>query len=43
MSEVPLQDPRAVHVLFSEYRGTSLVMNTALIGPYSSPMPRDLW
>jgi len=25
------------------YRGTSLIRNTPPIGPYSSPMPRDLW
>ena len=24
------------------YRGTSLVRNTSPVGPYSSPMPRDL-
>ena len=26
-----------------DYRGTSLMRNTPLVGPYSSPMPRDLW
>ena len=25
------------------YRGTSLTRNNAPVGPYSSPMPRDLW
>ena len=25
------------------YRGTSLIRNTPPVGPYSSPMPRDLW
>ena len=25
------------------YRGTSLIRNSAPLGPYSSPMPRDLW
>ena len=25
------------------YRGTSLVRNTHPVGPYSSPLPRDLW
>jgi len=24
-------------------RGTSLIRNTPPVGPYSSPMPRDLW
>ena len=26
-----------------KYRGTSLIRNTPPAGPYSSPMPRDLW
>ena len=26
-----------------QYRGTSLTRNTPLLGPYSSPMLRDLW
>ena len=25
------------------YRGTSLIRNTSPVGPYSSPLPRDLW
>jgi len=25
------------------YRGTSLIRNTPPVGPYSSPMPRNLW
>ena len=25
------------------YRGTSLIRNTSPVGPYGSPMPRDLW
>ena len=25
------------------YRGTSLIRNIPRVGPYSSPMPRDLW
>ena len=25
------------------YRGTSLVRTPPTVGPYSSPMPRDLW
>ena len=25
------------------YRGTSLIRNTPPVGPYSSPMRRDLW
>ena len=25
------------------YRSTSLIRNSALLEPYSSPMPRDLW
>jgi hypothetical protein len=25
------------------YRGTSLIRNTPLVGPRSSPVPRDLW
>ena len=25
------------------YRGTSVIRNSASIGLYSSPMPRDLW
>jgi len=25
------------------YRGTSLIRNSASLGPYSSPMPRNLW
>ena len=25
------------------YRGTSLIKNSAPLGPYSSPMPRPLW
>ena len=29
MSEVPLQDPRDVRMLHSEYRGTSLIRNSA--------------
>ena len=27
----------------SEYRDTSLIRNTPPVGPYSSPMPRELW
>jgi hypothetical protein len=27
----------------SDYRGTLLIRNTPPVGPYSSPMPRDLW
>jgi len=27
----------------NQYRGTSLIRNSAPVGPYSSPMPRDLW
>jgi len=26
-----------------ECRGTSLIRNTPPVGPFSSPMPRDLW
>ena len=25
------------------YRGTVLIRNTPPVGPYSSPLPRDLW
>ena len=25
------------------FRGTSLIRNTPTVGPYSSPMPMDLW
>ena len=25
------------------YRGTSLTRNAPPVGPYSSPMPKDLW
>ena len=25
------------------YRGTSLIINTPPVRPYSSPMPKDLW
>jgi len=25
------------------YRGTSIIRNCLLLGPYSSPRPRDLW
>ena len=27
----------------ASYRGPSLIRNTTPVGPYSSPMPRDLW
>jgi hypothetical protein len=27
----------------SRYRGTSLIRNTPLLGPYSSTLPRNLW
>ena len=27
----------------ARYRGTSVIRNTCPVGPYSSPMPRDLW
>jgi len=33
----------AVRVVKFEYRGTSLIRNTPPVGPYSSPMSRDLW
>ena len=28
---------------YSRYRGTSLIRNTPLLGPYRRPMPRVLW
>ena len=33
----------SAHVSGMAYRGTSLIRNTHPAGPYSSPMPRDLW
>ena len=27
----------------ARYRGTSLIRNIPLVGPYSSPIPRNLW
>jgi hypothetical protein len=33
----------AEHSLTACHRGTSLIRNTPPAGPYSSPMPRDLW
>ena len=26
-----------------QYRGTSLIRKPPFVGPYSNPMPRDLW
>ena len=26
-----------------QYKGTSLIRNTPPVGPYDTPMPRDLW
>ena len=44
MSEVPLHKRNPVERdRASQYRGTSLIRNTPTVGPYSSPMPRDLW
>ena len=35
---------RPVHVpLILLHRGTSLIGNSAPLGPYSSPMPKALW
>ena len=31
------------HVDHLVYRGTSLIRTPPPVGPYSSPMPRDLW
>ena len=31
-----------LQVMSPAYRGTSLIRNCPLLGPYSSPMPRDL-
>ena len=47
MSEVALymiatQFCRAVGVLAAKYRGTLLISNRALLGPYSRPMPWSL-
>ena len=54
MSEVPLymaatvlestQDSLASSYLVRpfNYRGTSLIRNTPLVGPYTRPVPRDL-
>ena len=37
-------EPSSVHCpLSSQYRGTSLIRNSALLGPYSKTMPRALW
>jgi hypothetical protein len=36
----PVGWQRALHL---SYRGTSLIRNQTLLGPYSRPMPRALW
>ena len=36
------QPPRQEHHL-DPYRGTSLIRNSPLLGPYGRPMPRALW
>ena len=33
----------ATHCDYESCRGTSLIRNNLSVGPYSSPMPRDLW
>ena len=38
-----LLDGQARSGLSHLYRGTSLIRNTAPVGPYSSPVPRNLW
>ena len=43
MSEVPLQAGVRDWVSAHRYRVTSLIRNSAPLGPCSSPMPRDLW
>ena len=38
----PLRRPADKNQNVDGYRGTSLIRNTPSVGPYSSPMPRDL-
>jgi len=40
---LPLPTPRMPAGGFPTVRGTSLIRKRTLLGPYSSPMPRDLW
>ena len=37
---LPTTRPKPVSI---DYRGTSLIRTPPPVGPYSSPMPRDLW
>ena len=39
----PRDAPRIAVQLLNEYRGTSLLRNTPLLGPYSRTMPRVIW
>ena len=38
-----LRTRTALGVGICSHRGTSLIRNNPPVGPYSSPMPRDLW
>ena len=46
-NEDPLTDDNVKEVLplpqLTDYRGTSLIRNSAPLGPYSRSMPRALW
>ena len=42
MSAVPLYSQIALDKPIWEYRGTSLIRNNPLLGPYGRPMPRVL-
>ena len=37
------QFKKCLRFMQNRYMGTSLIRNTPPVGPYSSPMPRDVW
>ena len=46
MSEVPLYrdtSDKRVDIPLGAYRGTLLIRDSPPVGPYSSPMPWDIW
>ena len=43
MSTIPMIDVRKKYGFRTTYVGNSLIRNTLHVGPYGSPIPRDLW
>ena len=43
MCEMPLPEPRAARQGYLAHRGTSLIKNSAPLGPYSRTLSRSLW